>query len=139
MNEPVSIYALLKDATDFYVLIAWNGAEDKPFYRAMLLSESRTSFVGRQPFWGYVVISNEEFNRLIEVLEDEQQTFLSGSYSEQTSEYYIEIQTNSQTYHCSLGFDQDTINTLTHMVDVLETEHQKPILDIVTRISKLIH
>ena len=45
---------------DFRLRVVWNGLEDKPFYKAVLLSASRASEAGQQPFWGYAVVSADE-------------------------------------------------------------------------------
>lgn len=136
MNEPIPDN-LLKDITDFSVLVAWNGAEDKPFYKALLVSQSHSALIGSEPFWGYAVISTNEYNRLIDALKVTQRKFLPGLHYTEISEYYVEIQTGTQAYYCSLGFDQSTIATLDQMANALETANQKPLLDIVSRIRSI--
>lgn len=132
VSDPV---AALKGATDFSVVIAWSGAEDKPFYKAMLVSPSRASQVSNEPFWGYAVISPEEFDRVIEVLRNHQRNLAPGRYGGEGPEYYVEVEASSGTYHCSLGFDPETFAILHELANALEMVNRKPIQDIINRVG----
>ena len=124
----------LKDVIDFSVQVLWNGDEDKPFYKALLVSASQVELIGNEPFWGYAVVSMAEYNKLIDALNSTQQRFVAGRHNDAVFEYYVEIQSDSQVCHCSLGFDPSTIVTLEAMADVLAVTHQEPLLNIVSRI-----
>lgn len=137
MNETTDFHDLPKNVTDFSVLIAWSGAEDKPFYRARLLSQSRSHLIANEPFWGYAVISPEEFNKLVDILNASQHQIFSGHHPGEESEYYIELQIASEVYYCSLGFDQNTVDILTQIMGALEAKNRKPIRDILARTSPI--
>ena len=136
MNEPSTFPALPPDVADYSLLIAWHGPEDKPFYRALLVSPSRASLITNQPFWGYAVISAEEFVRLVGILEAQRRPLVAGPYRPNGAEYYVEIEVVQQVYHCSLGFGQETRMVLAQLAAALEPAHQQSIQDIVARISQ---
>jgi len=119
---------------DFSVLIAWNGPEDKPFYRALLVSASQAALIDRKPFWGYAIISAAELQQLIDVLIAHGRAPTAGPYTGAGSEYYVEIQIGREVTHYSLGFDRETLQILMQMADALAA-HQQPLQDIVTRIK----
>lgn len=131
-HDPV---AALENATDFSVLIAWKGAEDKPFYKALLVSPSRSSEVGNKSFWGYAVISREEFGKVVAVLRNSQEGLSSGGYDGEGPEYYVEIEAGDSKSHCSLGFEQETVKILNEVADALEASNRKPVRDVINRIS----
>jgi len=137
MSQEHSFPALPPDVDDFSVLIAWHGPEDKPFYRALLVSPSRVSLITNQPFWNYAVISVKEFAKLVDVLKKQRRhPLIAGSHQPDGAEYYVEIEADQQTYHCSLGFDQATGRVLKQMAAVLEPAHRRPIKDILVRIGQ---
>jgi len=137
MSQEHSFPALPPDVDDFSVLIAWHGPEDKPFYRALLVSPSRVSLITNQPFWNYAVISVKEFAKLVDVLKKQRRhPLIAGSHQPDGAEYYVEIEADQQTYHCSLGFDQATGRVLRQMAAVLEPAHRQPIKDILVRIGQ---
>ncbi len=127
MSEPV-----------FSVLIAWSGPEDKPFYRALLVSASQAALIDHQSFWGYAVISEEELDRLISVLAAHGRTLKPGAYAGAGPEYYVELRRDGQAAHCSIGFDREMLEILTRMADALAEAHRQPIRDIVARIRSAV-
>lgn len=137
MNEGNPFSALNPDVTGWVVRIAWHGPEDKPFYKALLVSPSRTLSTGREPFWGYAEISAEEFHRLLDALASwPGHSILPGPYRPDGAEYYVEIEADGQTYHRSLGFDHDIGAVLKHVAAALEPDHRRPIEDILVRIGQ---
>lgn len=137
MDEPSPFPTLPPGVADFTVRIAWHGPEDKPFYRALLVSPSRASSITNQPFWNYVVISAEEFTRLADVLTSQPgHPLVPGPYQPDGPEYYVEIEADRHTYHSSLGFDQATGTVLRRIAAALEPDHRRPIQDILVRIGQ---
>ncbi len=125
----------VKGASNFSVLIAWSGAEDKPYYRALLVSATRVTLIDNKPFWGYAVISSFEFDRVMDILEGQNLNLLKGIHQGNESEYYLDVDTNGEQYHRSLGFDRNTPEILNQLAKALEAANRKPILDIVARIG----
>lgn len=123
---------------DFSVLIAWSGPEDKPFYRALLVSASRSGLIDHQPFWGYAIISRPELNQLIAVLQTDGCAEAPGRYTGTGPEYYVEIERAEQVDHYALGFDRQTQTILARLAAVLAADHRQPIEQIATRISSAI-
>jgi hypothetical protein len=125
----------VKGASNFSVLIAWKGAEDKPYYRALLVSATRATLIDNKPFWGYAVISSVEFDRVMDILEGQNLNLIKGTHQGNEPEYYLEVDTNGEKYYRSLGFDRNNPEILIQLAKALEAANQKPILDIVARIS----
>lgn len=125
------------DVTDYSVRIAWHGPEDKPFYKALLLSPSRSASIANEHFWNYAVISTEEFRRVLDAVASQPGHPLApGPYQPDGPEYYVEIKAGGQMYHSSLGFDQATVTVLRQVAAVLEPDHRQPIQDILIRIGQ---
>jgi hypothetical protein len=127
--------ALLKNAKDFSVLVAWTGDEDKPYYRAVLVSQSRASSITTKPFWGYALISTEEFNKLLDVLEANAKTLSPGPYSGDKSGYDVTIEADGKAGHCFIGSDQETVDILRQMENALEVANRNAMRDVLSRIS----
>ena len=137
MDDASLFPALPPDATDYSVCIAWHGPEDKPFYKALLISPSRASSISSEPFWNHAVISPDEFRRLLDALASRQgHALVPGPFRPDGPEYYVEIEVDGQTFHSSLGFDHGTREVLRHMAAALEPDHRKPIEDILVRIGQ---
>lgn len=120
------------DADEFTVTIAWSGPEDKPFYRARLTS--RPSEIKKEPFWGYVVIGKKEFTGILDVLQNSNATCAKGPFVQNKPTYYVEIHAAGDVYHCLLGFDRFTLETLDRIATALEGANRRPVLDIISRI-----
>jgi hypothetical protein len=135
MHDAVADPVSLSRSTEFVVVIAWNGPEDKPYYKAMLVSESRASDCRNEPFWGCSAITTAEFGKLLEVLNTHSLRLLRGAYQKTISEYYLTIETDSRQYYCSLGHDKTTVQVLEGMAGALEASNRKPIVDIIVRIG----
>jgi hypothetical protein len=137
MSDASPYPPLPPDVSNYSVLIAWHGPEDKPFYRALLVSSTRTSSIANEPFWNYAVISPEEFARVVDVLTSQpEHPLVPGPYQPDGPEYYVEIEVDRQTYHSSLGFDQATGAVLRQMAAALEPGHRQPIQAILVRIGQ---
>jgi hypothetical protein len=136
MSPQDSAYEALRGKTDFAAVIAWRGIEDKPFYRAKLVSASRAATAQAQPFWGTAVIDAAEFARLAAVLRDAGVLLSPGpDAAGGVNEYYVEIQADGEQYSGSLGFDRNTSTTLDRLAGALEPAHRTPIQDIIARIQ----
>ena len=137
MNETSPLPALLSDVTDYSVRVAWHGPEDKPFYKALLISPSRAALIANEPFWNYAVISSEEFGRLLEAVASQpRHPLVPGPYQPDGPEYYVEIKADGQMCHSSLGFDQATETVLRQVTAALEPDHRQPIQNILVRIGQ---
>jgi len=124
----------LKDSADFSVRILWNGHEDKPFYRAHLVSASRRDLLVDQPFWGNAVISREEYKRLFDILEQRGLEIEVLSHKDKFG-YSMELQTEKKTGYCYLGLTEETLQTLTLMLEVLAPENTPPLQGIIDRLQ----
>lgn len=120
---------------EFSVLIAWSGPEDKPFYRALLVSAALSAHIDHKPFWGYAIISKQELDQLVDVLQTQGCAASPGPYSGVGAEYYVEIRRANQVSSYALGFDSQTHALLTQLADALEPEHRQPVAQILTRLS----
>jgi hypothetical protein len=126
--------ALRSEVKDFAVLVAWSGPEDKPFYRALLVSASRSNLIEHKPFWGYAVISADELRKLVGVLLSQGRLLVEGRHPVDVAEYYVEADVEGVLHHCPLGFDRDTLRALEGMAMALEPDHRAPIQQIAQRI-----
>ncbi|MCK9296408.1 MAG: hypothetical protein M0P70_15160 [Desulfobulbaceae bacterium] len=124
----------LKDSADFSVRILWNGHEDKPFYRAHLVSASRRDLLADQPFWGNAVISREEYKSLFDILEQRGLEIEVLSHKDKFG-YSMELQTDEKTGYCYLGLTEETLQTLTLMREVLAPENKSPLQAILDRLQ----
>jgi len=137
MNEPSPLVALPPDISDYSVRIAWHGPEDKPFYKALLVSPSQAASITKEPFWNYAVISSEEFIRLFGAAASQPgHPLVPGPYRPDGPEYYVEIKADGRTYHSSLGFDEATGTALRQVAAALEPDHRQPIQNILARIGQ---
>lgn len=134
MAEGSILNALQGDVKEFSALVGWSGPEDKPFYRALLVSQLRAEVIENRPFWGYAVISADELRRLVATLLTQGQRFLEGRHSGAGSEYYVDTDVERLLHFCSLGFDRDTLRALRGMSAALEADHRAPIEEIENRI-----
>jgi hypothetical protein len=119
---------------DFRLRVVWNGLEDKPFYKAVLLSASRASEAGHEPFWGYAVVSADEIGRVVDAAAASGAAWQPGPYSGQKSEYFADLETESGGWHAALGFEPQTLAQLNAIALALDEAHRKPIADVISRI-----
>ena len=124
----------LKNSPDFSVRIVWNGHEDKPFYRAHLVSASRRDLLEDKAFWGNAVISREEYGRLFAILEQRGLTIDERSQEDKFG-YSMEIRTNGRTGYCYLGLTEETVEILTLMLAALAPENTPPLQGIIDRLQ----
>lgn len=120
---------------DFAVLIAWSGPEDKPLYRALLVSPARAAQIDRKPFWGYAVIDERELDRLTDALAAQDCLATAGPYTGAGPEYYVEIERGGTTTSYALGCDDGTVATLQAIAAALDVEHREPVEAIIARIN----
>ncbi len=125
----------LRNAADFVVQIAWNGPEDKPYYSAILVSQSQASLMAHEPFVGYAILSSQEYNRLLDALTSRGISWVAGKYTGKQSEYYVEVRNGERSFSGSLGAAKKTLETLKQIASALEPAHQKPIQDIIARVT----
>ncbi|MEW6519560.1 MAG: hypothetical protein AB1461_09120 [Thermodesulfobacteriota bacterium] len=124
----------LKNSPDFSVRLVWHGHEDKPFYRAHLVSASRRDRLEDKAFWGSAVISGDEYSRLLAILEQRSLTIDLRSHEDRFG-YSMELQTGDRTGYCYLGLTEETLQTLTLMRDALAPENQSPLQAILDRLQ----
>jgi hypothetical protein len=125
------------DVTDYSVRIAWHGPEDKPYYKALLVSPSGAKSIAYEPFWNSAVISTAELGRLLDALASPPgPPIASGPYAPDGPGYYVEITGDGLVYHASLGLDQATGEVLRHVAAALEPDHRQPVRAILARIGE---
>jgi hypothetical protein len=123
-------------AAGFTVRLDWHGAEDKPFYRALLVSPSRASSIAQLPsaFWGGAVITPDELDALEKVLQQHTPGLTAGKYSGQGDEYFVEIEVDGHLRHVSLGSEAQAVSTIEALSQALDEGHRKPLGDVVVRL-----
>jgi hypothetical protein len=127
-------------ADDFRVDIRWAGAQDKPYYRATLVSESRRGTVAEQLFHGVAVIRPDELKRLLAALEEQGVTLAPGRREgDDLNEYVIEVTLGDQELSGSLGDERRSIPILTSVRDALDDEHRGPLDDVLRRLEGWTH
>jgi len=124
----------LKNSPDFSVRIVWNGHEDKPFYRAHLVSASRRELLEDKPFWGNAVISREEYKRLFDIIKQRGLEIDELSHKDKFG-YSMELQTDEKMGYCYLGLTEETLQTLKLMRDALVPENRPPLQAILDRLQ----
>ncbi|MBU0907985.1 MAG: hypothetical protein KKA54_02845 [Proteobacteria bacterium] len=124
----------LKNSQDFSVRLLWNGHEDKPFYRAHLVSASRRERLVDKPFWGNAVISREEYKSLFDILEQRGLEIDVLSHKDKFG-YSMEFRTNDRLGYCYLGLTEETLQTLNLMRDALAPENRHPLQAILDRLQ----
>lgn len=129
--------ALHAGATDFSVTIAYEGPEDKPFYRACLLSRTRAGEYVAQPFWGSAVIGAGELAAVVDSLAAGGVRFSPGRHPAGSVGYYVEIDDGGELSHCLLEFGGETVTALEALAGALDADHRGPLLDIIGRIGFL--
>lgn len=123
----------LKNSSDFSVHLVWNGHEDKPFYRAHLVSASRRDLLEDKPFWGNAVISRSEYNRLFTIMEQRGLEIDERSHKDKIG-YSVEFQTEEKIGYCYLGLTEETLQILALMRDALAPENRSPLQAILDRL-----
>lgn len=134
----MAIPDLIRHGQAFRVTIAWSGAEDKPFPRAMLLAPSRSDRIDDRTFWAYAVIDGEEYGRLLDALAVEGRDLEKGAYGGDARGYYVEVEAGApvaSVAHVHLGFSEETVHTLERLNAALREEHRTPIQKILDRLS----
>lgn len=128
----------IREGSDYRATIAWSGAEDKPFPRALLVAPSQRARIDDRTFWTYAVIDREEYGRLLDALEAEGLRLAEGTYSGEARGYYVEVENGApgaSAAHVHLGFSDETVRTLERMNAALREEHRAPIQKILDRLS----
>ena len=131
----------IREGSDYRVTIAWSGAEDKPFPRAMLVAPSQRARIDERTFWTYAVIDREEYGRFLDLLEEDR-SFEAGVYGGDARGYYVEVEAGTavaSVAHIHLGFTDETARTLERLNAALRQEHRAPIQKILDRLSTALH
>jgi hypothetical protein len=123
----------LRTATNFSILIGYSGPEDKPFYRALLVSPSRSAQIRQDPFWHFAVISAAELEKFVVHLQQTHKLLPGPHPASAGSDYYVEIDVEGQKFHCSLGFDFKTEEFLQQLMGGLESKNHPAITSILDR------
>jgi hypothetical protein len=119
---------------DFVVRIRWAGDEDKPFYKALLVSASRASLGNKlDPFWVCAVISKQEFDDVLAALESSAVTFCPGSFPRWDPQYVAELEGGGEVVHGALGADSRTLGVLESVAKAVRWQHRDPIQRILAR------
>jgi hypothetical protein len=125
------------ETDDFRVSITWLGAEDKPFYKALLVSASRAAELQTLPhFWTGSVITGEELRRIIVAAQAHGFTWYEGPSSQSALGYVACIEEAQRVTHTELGVGPQTLRALRAIEAALLPEHRQPISRIVERAEK---
>jgi hypothetical protein len=134
----VAVPDSFKDASEFLVTIYWIGDEDKPFYRARLVSASQSARIRPpEPFWGYAVISRREFQALLAALARSGPAVEVGTFDGEAQQYIAEIQAADHILHWRLGANRRTLTILQEIEQSLRPENRDPIRKIIQRATAL--
>jgi hypothetical protein len=121
-------------AAVFALTVGWYGPQDKPTYRAILLSRARAGSVVAEPFIGVAVIEREEFDAAVAVAEDAGLAFAEGPSPESLDAYALVVEDAGDISHCSLGFDGRTIELIAAIRDALEPAHREPVTAVLEQL-----
>lgn len=122
--------------TGFSVDIRWDGSQDKPYYRATLVSESRRGSVSEEPFRGVAVIGLEELRRLVTALERHDVSMTPGNREEEgMGEYVIELSLEDSAFSGSLGDERRSLPILADLRDALDEGHRQPLDNLLGRLE----
>jgi hypothetical protein len=122
------------DAADFALTVGWYGPQDKPTYRAILLSRARAGSVEPEPFIGIAVIERREFDAAVAVAQNAGLAFTEGPSPESLDAYALVVEDAGHTSHCSLGFDGRTIELIAGIRDALEPPHREPVTAVLEQL-----
>jgi hypothetical protein len=112
---------------DFALTVGWFGPQDKPAYRAILISRARARTVQEEPFIGVAVIGRGEFDSAVAVAVARGLRFADGPAPADLGAYALVVEEAAAISHCSLGFDRDTIDLVTGIRDALKSAHREPV------------
>jgi hypothetical protein len=125
---------------DFQLDIRWLGAQDKPYYRATFVSESRRAAVTGEPFHGVAVIGPEELTRMLETLQEHGVTLTPGKRERDgANEYVVELSHEAQGLSGTLGDERRSIPILSGLRDALDAEHRAPLDNVLRRLEGWMH
>jgi hypothetical protein len=119
---------------DFALTVGWYGPQDKPAYRAILISRSRVGTVDEEPFIGVAVIERGEFDSAVAVAVAHGLLFDEGPSSEDLGAYALVADEAGRLSHCSLGFDRRTIDLIAEIRDVLRPAHREPVAAVLEQL-----
>jgi hypothetical protein len=121
-------------AEDFALTVGWYGPQDKPAYRAILVSRARAGSVQEEPFIGVAVISRAEFHAAVAVAAAHGLRFRDGPSPEDLGAYALVADEAGHTSHCSLGFDRRTIDLISEVRDALRPAHREPVTAVLEQL-----
>jgi hypothetical protein len=119
---------------DFALTVGWYGPQDKPAYRAILLSPARAGSVEEEPFIGVAVIERKEFDAAVAVARARGLPFEDGPSPDSLGAYALEVEEAGHTSHCSLGFDRRTIEVIAEIREALEPAHREPVTAVLEQL-----
>lgn len=122
---------------DFCFDVRWVGAQDKPYYRATFVSESRRGdVVADEPFRGVAVIGRDELDRMLAALEEHGVTLTPGKReADDSNEYVVELSSGNQYVSGSLGDERRSIPILTSLRDALADANRAPLENVLRRLG----
>lgn len=112
---------------DFALTVGWYGPQDKPAYRAILISRTRVGSVQEEPFIGVAVIGRDEFDSAVAVASAHSLRFDEGPAPEDLGAYALVVDEAGRLTHCSLGYDRRTIDLIAQIRDALKPAHREPV------------
>jgi hypothetical protein len=119
---------------DFALTVGWYGPQDKPAYRAILISRTRAGSVHEEPFLGVAVIGRGEFDATVAVVAAHGLPFDDGPPVESLGAYALVVEEAGRTSHCSLGFDRRTIDLIAEIRDALKAAHRAPVAAVLEQL-----
>jgi hypothetical protein len=119
---------------DFALTVGWYGPQDKPAYRAILLSRARAGSVQEEPFIGVAVIERREFDAAVAVARVRGLPFEDGPSPESLGAYALDVEDAGHSSHCSLGFDRRTIEVIAEIREALEPAHREPVTAVLDQL-----
>jgi hypothetical protein len=123
------------DLDEFALDVRWAGPQDKPYYRATFVSETRRETRGDPPFHCVAVIGSDELNRLLAILLEHGVTLAPGGrQSDHASGYVVELSTHADEVVGSLGEERHAVPILTQLRGALTDEHRQPLDNVLNRL-----
>lgn len=134
MDEPADIPP--RSARDFSFIVGCSAGGQ--LRQAKMVSSSRAGSLDDQSLWQTAVLSEEEYQRVIEVLTACKCVFRPGAYVGDEPEYYVNMMADGKVFSCALGLDWQTRYVLELIRDALDASHRGAIQPLVDDVKGLL-
>jgi hypothetical protein len=125
----------LEVGDDFAVDVWWAGAQDKPYYRAALVSESRRDAVVPAAFRGVAVIDREELRRVLDALDRHGVARGVALATDMADEYRIVVASGDDRRTGRFDGGGRAAEVLGAIRDALAPGHRRPLHDMLRRLA----